>query len=301
MKKLLIICLLLATLPHITFAQQADSAVNLRRLHLYEDSLTYLGKKVVNDSVDFDRKNANYAFIKMLVGALKVPNSFYYRFDSLKTITITNSPDRHFRILTWHVLNDDGSYRFYGTIQMRGSSLQMFPLNDYSPKLTNPEDSVTTNAKWFGAQYYKIIHVTTPKSYYILLGWKGNNIQTTKKVIDVLSFTDNKPYFGMPVFDGNGKTRKRVVFEYTRQASMLLRYVPEQNLIVFDHLSPPDHKQKGQLSSYGPDLSYDGYVERGGHWAFVLNLDMRNVPNEQDEQYVDPKKQAAIDKANANQ
>jgi hypothetical protein len=301
MKKLLIICFLMTALPRIIFAQQADSAANLKRLRLYEDSLAYLGKKIINDSVDFNRKNANYAFIKMLVGALKVPNSFYYPFDSLKSITITNSPDRHFRILTWHVLNDDGSYRFYGTIQMRGSSLQMFPLNDYSPQLTNSEDSITTNAKWFGAQYYKIIHVTTPKSYYVLLGWKGNTIQTTKKVIDVLSFNDGKAFFGLPVFDGNGKTRKRVVFEYTRQASMLLRYVPEQNLIVFDHLSPPDHKLKGKLSSYGPDLSYDGYVERGGHWAFVLNLDMRNVPDAQDEQYVDPKKQAAIDKATANQ
>jgi hypothetical protein len=68
------------------------------------------------------------------------------------------------------------------------------------------------------------------------LGWKGNTVKSTKKVIEVLSFNkDDKAVLGMPVFDGNGKTRNRVVFEYTRQASMLLRYVPEQNLIVFDH------------------------------------------------------------------
>ena len=56
----------------------------------------------------------------------------------------------------------------------------------------------------------------------------------------------------MPVFDGNGKTRKRIVFEYTRQASMLLKYDDDQHLIVFDHLSPPDKKLKGQVRYLWP-------------------------------------------------
>ena len=95
----------------------------------------------------------------------------------------------------------------------------------------------------------------------------------------------------MGVFDGNAKTRKRVVFEYTRQASMLLRYVPEQNLIVFDHLSPPDPKMKNKPETYGPDLSYDGYKLKNGRWQFVEGLDMKNVPDSRDQDYIDPKKQ----------
>ena len=93
------------------------------------------------------------------------------------------------------------------------------------------------------------------------------------------------------------KTRKRVVFEYTRQASMLLKYVPEQNLIVFDHLSPPDPKHKSEPESFGPDLSYDGYKQKNGRWVYVDNLDMRNLPDNHDNQYTDPKKQAEIDRA----
>jgi hypothetical protein len=175
----------------------------------------------------------------------------------------------------------------------------MFPLNDYSPSITNPEDSITDNRRWFGAEYYKIIPVNAVKTYYVLLGWKGNTVKSTKKVIEVLSFKDDKPVLGLPVFDENGKNRKRIVFEYTRQASMLLRYVPEQKLIVFDHLAPPDPKLKNQKDTYGPDLSYDGYKLENGKWIFRENLDMRNVPNAHDEEYVDPKKQAEIDKANA--
>jgi len=291
---------MLAILPQFVFAQHSDDSGRIKQLQNYEDSLVSLGKQFINDDNEMERKNANYAFIKTLVSALKTPNSFLYTFDSVKSVSILNSPDNRFRIISWPVVNDDGSYRFYGTIQINtGGSLQMFPLNDYSPFLKNPEDSITDNRKWFGAEYYRIIPVYSPKLYYVLLGWKGNTVKSTKKVIEVLSFKDNKPVLGLPVFEGNGKTRKRVVFEYTRQASMLLRYVADQDLIVYDHLSPPDPKLKDQHDTYGPDLSYDGYKLKDGKWVHVENLDMRNIPDNHDADYIDPKKQAEIDRSNA--
>jgi hypothetical protein len=252
---------------------------------------------LVNNPDEMERKAANYKFIRTLVGALKVPHSFNYPFDSVKSISIINAPDNHFRILSWHVMNQDGSYRFYGTVQMNtGNNLLMYPLEDYSPMLKNPQDSVTDTRKWYGAQYYKIVRVAAAKPYYVLLGWKGNNIRSTKKVIEVLSFDKNdKPSLGMPVFD-KSNNRKRIVFEYTRQASMLLRYVPDQNLIVFDHLAPPDDKMKDQPETFGPDLSYDGYKLKNGRWEFIENLDMRNIPESKDAEYIDPKAQALIDR-----
>ncbi|MDB5130901.1 MAG: hypothetical protein JWR02_650 [Mucilaginibacter sp.] len=298
MKKLLVICFLLLIAPHLIFAQHSDETVRIKQLKVYEDSLTSLGKKMVNDDEELIRKNANYTFIKTLVSALKVPNSFLYPFDSVKSVRIINSPDNRFRIISWPVVNQDGSYRFYGTIQINtGGELKLFPLDDYTPLIQHPEDTITDNRKWLGAEYYKIIPVYTPQLYYVLLGWKGNNVNSTKKVIEVLSFKNGSPVLGMPVFVGNGKTRDRVVFEYARQVSLLLRYVPEQNLIVFDHLSPPDPKLKNRHELYGPDMSYDGYRLKNGKWVYVENLDMRNMPNNHDEEYLDPKKQAAIDKA----
>jgi hypothetical protein len=195
---------------------------------------------------------------------------------------------------------DDGSYRFYGTIQMNtGEGLKMYPLTDYSPYIKNAEDTITNNTKWLGAQYYKIIPVYSgPNPYYVLLGWKGNNVKTTKKVIEVLSFNhEGKPVLGMPVFIGNGKTRKRVVFEYTRQVSMLLKYDEDQHLIVFDNLAPQDKRQTGKYEFYGPDLTYNGYRFKDGHWIYVDNIDMRNAPSSQDNNYIDPKKQAEIDRS----
>jgi hypothetical protein len=286
MKKILLILLFIAG-AHTVFAQQAL----LKQMNIYQDSLAHLGKTMINDPNELVRKNANYAFIKTLVSALKTNNSYLYKFDSVKTISILNSPDNKFRIFSWYVMHDDGSYRFYGSIQINtGGPLVLHGLEDYSPLQTNPEDSVVSNRKWYGAQYYKIIPVYGQKPYYVLLGWKGNTVESNKKVIDVLSFVDNKPQFGLPVFEGNTKTRKRVVFEYTRTVSMLLRYVPEQNLIVFDHLVPPDKKMKDKPQTYGPDLSYDGYKLQNGHWQFVHDLDMKNVSDNKDVQFTDPKK-----------
>ncbi|HZY39664.1 MAG TPA: hypothetical protein VFE53_23575 [Mucilaginibacter sp.] len=300
MKKIAFTLLIIGLLPRFLLAQHSDETANTKMLRSYEDSLILLGKKMVNDTEEMNRQTANYAFIKTLVNALKIPNSFLYPFDSVKAVSIINSPDNRFRIITWPLMFDDGSYRFYGTIQINtGGKLLMYPLNDVSPAMKNPEDTITDNRKWYGAEYYRIVPVYTPKLYYILLGWKGNNVKSTKKVIEVLSFADDKPVLGMPIFDGNGKTRKRVVFEYTRQASMLLRYIADQNLIVFDHLSPPDPKMKSQKDSYGPDLSYSGYKIKNGRWVYVDDLDMRNEPQNRDNDYVDPKRQAQIDKAAA--
>ncbi len=276
------------------FAQHADSS-NLKQLNFYQDSLKHLGNTFINNDNDLIRKNANYQFIKTLVAALKTPNSFAFPFDSIKTITLTNSPDNKFRIFSWHVTHDDGSYRFYGAIQVNTSGpLKLYGLEDYSPLLKNPEDSVVDNHKWYGAQYYTIIPVSGVTPYYVLLGWKGNTDKSTKKIIDVLSFQNDKPIFGMPVFDGNNKRRKRVVFEYARQASMLLKYVHSQHLIVFDNLASSDKKSKDKPETYGPDLTYNGYRLKDGRWEYVDNLDMRNVPNEQDENYIDPKAEKPI-------
>lgn len=280
---------LLIVMATRVFAQQIDAG-GLKQLNFYQDSLARLGRTFINDQNDLARKNANYQFIKTLVTALKIPHSFDFPFDSVKTITLTKSPDDKFRIFSWHVANDDGSYRFYGAIQMKTNGpLKLYGLEDYTPLIKAAEDTVSDNRTWFGAQYYTIIPVSSGRPYYVMLGWKGNNDKSTKKVIEVLSFQNDKPVFGMPVFNGNGKQRKRVVFQYARQASMLLKYVPSQHLIVFDNLAPPDKKSKDRPETYGPDLTYNGYKLKGGEWVYQDNLDMRNVPNEQDDNYADPK------------
>lgn len=276
-------------------AQHTSNSAS-QKLLSYQDTLKALSYKMINDSLEPQRYNASYQFIKTLVSALKVPYSFNFPFDSLKAISIQASSDKRFRIFSWHVMNADGSYRYYGTVQMNNpdGKLQMYPLVDYTSSFKNASDTVTTNDKWYGSQYYRIIpvinNVKTP--YYILLGWKGNTAKSTKKVIDVLYFKDNKAYFGMPVFDGDKEnpTKKRTIFEYDRRASMVLNFDPKTGTIIFDHLAPPDDKLKGRFELYGPDFSYDGYKLANGRWRLVEDIEVKNLPTDQDDNFNDPVK-----------
>jgi hypothetical protein len=296
MKRLILFLFVLNLIPGKSEAQHSDNNKSLQPLFSMQDSLQRLSFIMINDSIEPQRYNASYTFIKTLVNTLKTPYSFNFPFDSLKTVSIQTAPDKRFRIFSWHVMNNDGSYRYYGTIQMNNAAgkLEMFPLVDYTPAIKNPQDTVTTNDKWFGAQYYKIISVSSnvQTPYYLLLGWKGNTIKSTKKVIEILYFRDGKAYFGMPVFDGDKDNagKKRIVFEYDRKASMLLNFEPSIGTIVFDHLAPPDPKLKGKYELYGPDFSYDGFKLSNGRWKFVQDLELKNAPTDQDDNFNDPKK-----------
>ncbi len=296
MKKYLLFCVLWFTCTGLANGQQRGG-ISWDYMVL-RDSLVHLSQRFINHPEEMERKNANYEFIKTLVATLKLPASFNFNLDTLKAISVLKSPDNRFRIFTWHVMNTDGSYRFYGAIQMNSpNKLTLIPLEDYSPFIKTPKDTITDTHRWYGAQYYKIILVNGPTPSYTLLGWKGHTVESTKRVIEVLSFKNGQPVFGAPIFTGNSKTHQREVFEYSRQASMLLKYIPDEALIVFDHLSAPDKSSVDKPETFGPDLSYDGYKLKSGKWLYIKDLDMRNIAIPQDETpYTDPKKQAVIDR-----
>ena len=295
MRRLLVIMLLLLFAVFFDLkAQHSDDSDYQKHLGAWQDSLKGISFNIYNNNSEPERYNASYRFIKTLVSALKTPHSFNFNFDSLKAISIQTPPDRKFKIFSWHVMNKDGSYRYYGTIQMNNpdGKLEMFPLIDFTSGIKDPADTTTNNEKWYGAQYYRIIPVTGAKTpYYSLWGWKGNTVKSNKKVIEILHFKDGKAIFGMPVFD-NPESRdiKRVIFEYTRQASMVLNYDPKQAMIVFDHLAPPDSRLEGKFDMYGPDFSYDGYKIQNGRLVLVSDLKLENPPTDKDELFNDPRK-----------
>jgi len=295
MKKLVIYCFL-SMLTVRSVAQHSHEPALVSHLPAFQDSLLSLSKQFINNESEPERYNANYQFIKTLVETLKEPKSFYFEFDSLKTISIVNAPDKKFRIFTWHVLNDDGSYRFYGTIQLNTSDgkLKLFPLSDYSAFIQNPATQDLKTEEWFAAQYYPVLEVnqTTANPYYVLLGWKGKNTNSTQKVIEVLRFVNGIPYFGLAVFDGNTQYagNKRIIFEYSREVSMYLKYDYNKEKLVFDHLAPINSEFKNDYSKYGPDMTYDAFQVSKGRLKFQSNLVLNNAPSDKDDLFNDPKK-----------
>ena len=74
---------------------------------------------IVNAPEAGQRFRADSFFIRMLVRSLKIPNSFYFPFDSLQTISKLYAPDSSFRIFTWQVKKDVYVFMQRGAIQMR--------------------------------------------------------------------------------------------------------------------------------------------------------------------------------------
>jgi hypothetical protein len=189
-----------------------------------------------------------------------------------------DAPDGSWRFITWNLPQADGSNRFEGFLMVRdGRKSSLFELRDRSPELTAPEVPELGPDRWYGALYYQVIPVKKGgRTYYTLLGWKGYSKVETRKVIEVLSFRGGKPRFGAPLF-GTGKLkRNRRVFGYSHQASMMLRYEPDADRIVLDHLAPTRADQEGQFAFYGPDLSYDAFVWEKGGWVYQRDIDARD-------------------------
>nr|WP_315423568.1 hypothetical protein [uncultured Pedobacter sp.] len=283
------ILLIIGTLCFSVKAQQSPNTLNI-----FQDTLIKISARIVAAQSDAQKLEINGSFVKTLVDALKVSNSFSYPFDSLKNVSVIKSPDQAFRVLSWYVLLENGTYRYYGAIQMNTKSgpLKLYPLIDQTDNLGNA-NSITNNQKWFGARYYEIVPVTSGNRlpYYVILGWKGNTQITTKKVIDILSFDKDNLTFGAPVFDGKELKRKnRIIFEYAKSNAMTLKTDLKAGMIVFDHLASFDPEIKGKFEYYGSDGTFDGFKIIGGRLKLQEDITLNNDPNSSDEFYADPKK-----------
>lgn len=264
--------------------KQKDSKneiASLDSLIKYEQKLKLIGDSMIDGSDQFVRSAAVREFIPLLVKTLQLPGSFNYPFDSLKYIFKLLPPDKSFRLYNWTIGFDDGTFRYYGAIQMNSDDFILFPLFDAKETLGDKElNTELDNRSWRGAQYYEIIQTGRRRSpFYTLIGWDGSNPGTQIKLIDVLTFDDEgKPVFGAPIFnvmkvDKYDKdkiefvTQHRVIFEYSPNAVMTVRKVDGMDVIVFDHLVQIETGNKIKKLQYVPDGTYDYFIFQRGEWT----------------------------------
>jgi hypothetical protein len=242
-----------------------------------EDTLKRFAYGIVNAETPESRFRADSQFIRSLVKALKLPNSFYYPFDSLQTISRLYAPDSTFRIFTWQFKKNDMYFLQEGAIQMNqpDGSLKLFPLFDASMFTAKPLDSVRTRQNWIGAIYYRIIEKTWQgKNYYTLLGFDDYNETSNKKWMEVLTFTpEGEPRFGGPFFsfqeDSVRKpTQDRFNIEYKKEAGTRFNYDPSLDLVVFDELVS-ESNEPGKKDTYVPDGDFEAFQWKNGKWVHI--------------------------------
>jgi hypothetical protein len=224
-----------------------------------------------------DRASINSNISGLLGRILLYEDSFEYPFDSLASLGRIVSRDNLLRVFTWNYSDSPVDHRYSGFIQYReNDSTRVFSLNQVERKRDDLESRVFVPESWYGALYYQVHDVVhSGRTFYTLIGFDFNNVFTNIKMVDVLSFQEGSPVFGAPLFQFRDGVKNRVVFEYSSRAVMLLRYVPEREMIIYDHLAPGSPRLRGQYRYYGPVFSYDGLRFERGRWIHQQDVDWR--------------------------
>jgi hypothetical protein len=276
------LCLVSIEVSGQTASGKHISAKELLQFEKHQDSLKSFADDIVNAPEPNQRFRADSFFIRMLVRSLKIPNSFYYPFDSLQTISKLYAPDSSFRIFTWQIKKDVYVFLQRGAIQMRTAdgSLKLIPLHDISMFTKKPQDSVRGANNWIGAIYYRIIQKNfNGKNIYTMLGFDDFTINSNKKWMEVLTFNEQgQPVFGGPYFSFKNDSAKaskkevdRFYIEYKKEASTTFNYDTSMNMIVYDHLIS-ETDEPNRKESYVPDGDYEGFRWENGQWLHISKV-----------------------------
>jgi hypothetical protein len=279
-KKILFITVLIGAVGAGTWCRpQAITPENLEKLQIMEDSLAVTADSMYEAFIPDTHVGYSARFIKQLLHALKIPNSFQYPFSKLKDkINIIYADDTAFRIINWMIKTGEVSQKYYGAIQLPNENLKLFGLVDVSQDLGKGiADSVLRGGKWYGVLYYRIIgHEVDGKKIYTLFGFNNAGEMSNIKVLDPLTIDDNGPVFGAPIFgyasENFPKQRvNRFVLEYKKDVQASLNYDSSKQAIVFDYLTSMINDPYRKYT-YVPSGVYDGFRWYNNMWNYAREI-----------------------------
>lgn len=291
---------------------------SMQKIISIEREIQNLSKVAFYSKIEAERTKANKEILSCWNKIIGLPEVLNYDFDSLKKdISILKADDGKFKLITWNIFKDEGTYFYFGFLAVNQSKriktgflkhstikgYESFQLQDKSTLIKSPESHIGSTDKWFGMLYYRVI---TCGDFYTLLGYDPNDKLTQRKFVDVLYFKpDGDAVFGKDVFKVPRKNPKRMMFEYGSGVTMSLRFDEANQRITFSHLSAKEEGNmlEGQFQFYGPDGSFDALILRkdkwkNEKWMLVEDIDARNVKSKNDNaEKPNPKKQKPIYKA----
>lgn len=230
---------------------------------------------------DAIQDSLNQMLVDEFKRVLKKESAFVYSFPQLKEeVSIVTSPNEQVRIFTWYTVGDAGNYHYSGFLLYYNKpekKILTFELNDCSQTIENYQAQTLNHQNWFGMIYYDIIEKKSDGDViYTLLGWDGNSLYTTKKIVEPLVFTaKGQPRFGKMAIKFGRKKMKRLVFEYNKRATMMIQYDSNLDMIVMDHLAVFGTQDTDNPMFFGPDMSYDALQFDDGMWIYLSNIDYK--------------------------
>ncbi|MDR3188709.1 MAG: hypothetical protein LBT94_05945 [Prevotellaceae bacterium] len=256
-------------------------ALTRQELNRREQSLKIAIREVAKAADSKQKLALNSAFAAQLEQVLREDSAFFYAFDSIPHLYRVASPDGLARLITWNVPTDGGQ-KYFGFALVRSSDTSaraaLHVLRDRRPATRLAESKTLTADEWFGALYIKLVekrNARTGKPTYTLIGISpGSNGVSNRKVVDVLSVSDSGGCsFGAPIFVKKGKVTHRMIFEYSAEAVMELRYHEESGQIIFSSLVPMYAQLRGRYETYIPNDAYNALRFENSRWIFYENVD----------------------------
>jgi len=238
-------------------------------------ALQKLAIQILEDSNSENRYLADSIFTKFFVKTLKTPYSFNFTFDSLKSISQLVSPDKKFKIFSWHIKLNEDTFLQRAAIQLNtlDGQLKLLPFFDKSEMFDAPESEICNRKKWMGAIYYDIILTEYNNAkFYTLLGFDDYNNFTSRKIIEVIRFENDDPILGGNYFvyppDETYPVApvERFVYHYKKGSNAYIRYNSESKQITLSELSSTnsDLKMKSTLVPTGNEVFF---VWKNGKWV----------------------------------
>lgn len=212
--------------------------------------------------------------------ALSSDGAFDFPWSGLNRIGVISSDDDMTRFFTWHVMDDQDHYRYFGFVQvaLKKGKFKLYALHDNGKSQRNVTKLDQSFDDWYGKLYYSIVTSRHKrKSYYTLLGMDFNDTRSTIKTIEVIGIQRNQARFLKDrFFDGRDK-QDRMVLEYSSQVAISVRYDQGMEMITYDHLVPFHPIYENNFEFYGPDGSFEGLEFEDGTWILRTDIDARNV------------------------
>jgi hypothetical protein len=259
----------------------------------FEKELAETGKKILAHPEYQERKKANQQFLEKLEAYVGTNKGYNDALASVGNMVRLEGKDE-LRVYTWQMPDSTYKYVRFGLVAAQTRrGIVVTRLEDATSQINQPEFKILKAQQWYGAIYYKLIPVKKGRRnvVYTLLGFApGDDIN--QKIVDVIEVDGRgRPKFGARIFKIDHfmdkvlrKPPMRLILSYGGKYAASVRWNEDKEMIVMDHLSPPDDKLKGVYRMYGPDMSYDGLVWKDDWWhlenevKFNSGQDVKIIP-----------------------
>ena len=244
-----------------------------------KDTLSVTIRSIQRGATDSIRFSANRFLTDTFYKMISVDTSFQANFSSFSNISTITDPEKQIRICTWVVPNYNGDhYSYFGFLQIRDLKKKSFTtikLIDSTEKIVKPESEKLKPERWLGAVYYSIIPMKEKTTVsFTLLGWKGKNTSTSQKVIETMLVEKGNVRFGIPILKTGSVFKNRVLYTFSSQASMMLKYEVNSKRIMVDHLTSKKTEEGSSPLLSGPDGTYDAFNLVKNKWILQSDVDV---------------------------